>query len=903
MNEIAAFADRLCLTLLHSLWQATAIVLLASAVVRLSRCRARIAYAAWMTGLLSAVVCMPVTFLRIPPGIAQQRTPAFDSAEAVVPTPEAPGSITAETASRTVPVAAHWRPDGTEKTPAAEILAAANTVPQDSHRQPVEPASSGLSVSASAGLLVLAVYLPGVVLMLLRLCLASVSVGRLARNASIQQDNRVDQIVQSIARQWNLRISPVVAVTQQVIVPHVVGLFRPVILLPASAVTGLSADELTLVLAHEIAHLRRFDLWATMVQRLAEALLFFNPAIWLLSRRVSEFREFCCDDLVCQSVTDSQTRIRVRYAEALLHVVSLSSAGRTDAPNLTAVAASGRSPSELRRRIARLLDEPVSEHVPGGRGLLVAFGACLLCLTLPVMMPRDVATGAGSAASMGGEKPVEKPGQREFRLQVTGPDGKPLPHVHCEIRGIPNIPTADVLVGRHEKDHRYGTILESDESGQLHFWRPVDAQYLNVFVELPGFGPYLAAWRVADGSEGIPDSFTIELEAAWTVTGQVVDASGKPIAGAQVSPQVQFRRRPGDEKEIGTGTHLMTDASGFWRYEMVPVSEETVFVSVDDPRYAQGRLRLPRAEYEAKPDGAPKTIVLVTGLSVTGTVTDETGKPIEDALIRTMYFNELREAKTDQNGKYTLRGCEPRLTRIVCSAPGRARDLQDVEIDPAMAPVNFTMRPGRHVRIRVLDENGAGVARSRIFFQRWRGPIRYFEFNGVDQYADGQGVWEWNEAPLDEFEADICRADGMVLEYQQIRPGVEEYVFRPPGLLVVSGRVTDKETGELVRNFRCVPGGRDEPGQREGENWHLQDTYQAIDGTYTITRHRSAPAHLVRIEADGYKVAVSRDIRDSEGNLELNFELTRTPDIAISFSTPDGQPASEAEVVIGLANE
>jgi beta-lactamase regulating signal transducer with metallopeptidase domain/uncharacterized GH25 family protein len=749
---------------------------------------------------------------------------------------------------------------------------------------------------------IVAVYAIGVVLMLVRLCFSAANANRLVRTATIQKDDRLNQMVQLISQQWNMRIAPVVAVTQQVLVPHVVGLFRPVILLPASAMTGLAADELSLVLAHEIAHLRRFDLWAAMMQRFAEAVLFFNPAVWLLSRRVSEFREFCCDDLVCQNAAASQKEIGIRYAQALLQVVSLSAADRSNNPGLTALAASGRSPSELRRRIARLLNEPLSEPFPAGRSLLILFGACLLWLTLPVLLPTNLSNGPSSSVTLA-DQVDDKAQQREFRLQINGPDAKTLSNVQCEIRGISKITAADVLVGRHEKDARYGIQLVTNENGQLHFRRPANLDYLNVFVEAPGYGPYLAEWRTADGSNGIPDTFTMELESAWTVTGQVVDESGKPIAGANVSPSVQFRKRPGDERKMGVGTDLTTDANGFWRYEMVPSSKDYVHVSIDYPNYAPSRLSLKRAEYEAKPNVAPKTIALTKGLSVTGTVTEENGKPVEGALVRTKYLNELREATTDKDGNYTLTGCEPKLSRVLCSAPGKARELQEVLIDPAMAPVNFTMVPGRHVRIRVLDENGKGVARSRIYFQSWRGHIDYFEFNGVNQYTDDQGVWEWNEAPVDEFEADICRADGMQLQSQPIKAREEEYVFRPPRLLVISGRVTDKATGELVKRFRCIPGGRNEPEQRLGENWHLRETHTSTNGTYKVTRDSDAPAHMVRIEADGYKVAISRDILSDEGDVEINFELTRAPDIAIAFKTPDDQPASNAQVAIGLANE
>lgn len=901
MNEIALFADRLCMTLLHSLWQATVIFLLVAIAVRLSRCGARTGYATWMSGLVVAVFCMPVTFLTVSPGLAEQQAAA--SAMSLSTKEDGSSNVSPETKSSTPSVFLMQPDPDVAATPKAEGQVVASLVTKDSNRQHVKAAAARSSLIKSAAPWIVAVYAIGVVLMLVRLCFSAANANRLVKTATIQKDERLNQMVQLISQQWNMRIAPVVAVTQQVVAPHVVGLFRPVILLPASAMTGLSTDELSLVLAHEIAHLRRFDLWAAMVQRFAEAVLFFNPAVWLLSRRVSEFREFCCDDMVCQNTAASQKEIGIRYAQALLQVVSLSAADRNNSPGLTALAASGRGPSELRRRIARLLNEPLSEPFPAGRSLLILFGACLLWLTLPVLLPTNLSNGPNSSATLADDQVDDNANQREFRLQINGPDAKPLSNVQCEIRGISKITAADVLVGRHEKDARYGIKLVTNENGQLHFQRPANLDYLNVFVEVSGYGPYLAEWRTADGSDGIPDTFTMELESAWTVTGQVVDESGKPIAGANVSPSVQFRKRPGDERKMGVGTDLTTDADGFWRYEMVPSSKDYVHVSIDSPNYAPNRLSLKRAEYEAKSDVAPKTIALTKGLSVAGTVTEDNGTPIEGALVRTKYLNEIREATTDKDGKYTLTGCEPKLSRVVCSAPGKARELQEVLIDPAMAPVNFTMMPGRHVRIRVLDENGKGVARSRIFFQRWRGHIDYFEFNGVNQYTDDEGVWEWNEAPVDEFEADICRADGMQLQSQPIKAREEEFVFRPPKLLVVSGRVSDKATGELVKRFRCIPGGRNEPKRLPGDTWHLSEAHTSTDGTYKVTRDSDAPAHMVRIEADGYKVAISRDIQSDEGDVQVDFELTRAPDIAIAFKTPDDQPASNAQVAIGLANE
>ncbi len=182
---------------------------------------------------------------------------------------------------------------------------------------------------------------------------------------------------------------------------------------------------------------------------------------------------------------------------------------------------------------------------------------------------------------------------------------------------------------------------------------------------------------------------------------------------------------------------------------------------------------------------------------MTGKITDEAGAPIAGARIHTKFGRDLREAKTEKDGIYRLEGCEAGLAKIVVSAKGRARDIQDVRIDAEMQPVNFQMKPGGKVRIRVLDEEGQPVPKARIFFQRWRGfDFRYFEFDQVNQYADENGVWEWNEAPLDEFKADISPPDGMELAKQSLIARDEEYVFRTPPPLVISGKVIDAVTKE-----------------------------------------------------------------------------------------------------------
>jgi hypothetical protein len=91
-----------------------------------------------------------------------------------------------------------------------------------------------------------------------------------------------------------------------------IGYLRPMVLLPAAMITQMSPEMLEAVIAHELAHLRRFDLWVILVQRIMETLLFYHPTVWWLSNRLQNEREFCCDELAVAATGD-----RLTYASAL----------------------------------------------------------------------------------------------------------------------------------------------------------------------------------------------------------------------------------------------------------------------------------------------------------------------------------------------------------------------------------------------------------------------------------------------------------------------------------------------------------------------------------------------------------------------------------------------------------
>ncbi len=82
--------------------------------------------------------------------------------------------------------------------------------------------------------------------------------------------------------------------------PSVAGWFRPVILIPLSALSGLSSEQLEAVLVHELAHIQRFDAFVNFFQIMVETLLFYHPGVWWVSRSIRNERENCCDDIAVQ---------------------------------------------------------------------------------------------------------------------------------------------------------------------------------------------------------------------------------------------------------------------------------------------------------------------------------------------------------------------------------------------------------------------------------------------------------------------------------------------------------------------------------------------------------------------------------------------------------------------------
>lgn len=116
--------------------------------------------------------------------------------------------------------------------------------------------------------------------------------------------------VQHLAVQYGIKQKIQILQSGIIKVPMVLGHFKPLILVPLGLINGLSMEEVDAILRHEIAHIKRRDYLVNILQRVAEILFFFNPAVLWVSNRIKTEREHCCDDLAVSNVTTKMDYIK-----------------------------------------------------------------------------------------------------------------------------------------------------------------------------------------------------------------------------------------------------------------------------------------------------------------------------------------------------------------------------------------------------------------------------------------------------------------------------------------------------------------------------------------------------------------------------------------------------------------
>jgi len=225
-----------------------------------------------------------------------------------------------------------------------------------------------------------------------------------------------------------IRATRPVAICQSsaVSVPTAIGFHKPLILVPEWVLDELSPEELSIVLLHEFAHLRRRDDWTNLAQKIVRAIFFFHPAVWWIERRLSLEREMACDDMVLAATKNSHA-----YAECLVSLAEKSFVRRGLAMAQSAI----NHVRETSLRLAQILDirRPSSTRVfKPVLGVMAVFAAlCLAVLpkaptliAFETAVPTSLRTSAGRVTSQLRRPEVVQTG---MRIDNGASVGKALP--------------------------------------------------------------------------------------------------------------------------------------------------------------------------------------------------------------------------------------------------------------------------------------------------------------------------------------------------------------------------------------------------------------------------------------------------------------------------------------------
>jgi beta-lactamase regulating signal transducer with metallopeptidase domain len=230
--------------------------------------------------------------------------------------------------------------------------------------------------------LVILCWSGGAALMSLRLLLGLAWVRRRTRRGAYREDADWQAVLDRLAARLGLGRKVILGLVDDLASPVTAGFLRPLVLVPASLATGMAPQLLEALLAHELAHVRRYDYLVNLVQSAIEILLFYHPAVWWLSHRIRVERELIADDLAASALGEPR---RLALALSELDLFQLSP------PQLAPGAHGG---GKLMSRIKRLV-RPQAEPLSSSINWKLALPALGLALTAAIHA--HAGTGAASA--------------------------------------------------------------------------------------------------------------------------------------------------------------------------------------------------------------------------------------------------------------------------------------------------------------------------------------------------------------------------------------------------------------------------------------------------------------------------------------------------------------------------
>jgi len=780
------------------------------------------------------------------------------------------------------------------KKPAETLVvnAAQKQMRVESERQHAGDRAGSPAPYRVAAMLVLIVWGCGSLRLLLGLSRSCLELRRVRRSSSPPGDDSLRLLLDDVCRELGVRRSPLVVISQRATMPFAAGFSRPAVVLPERLIGAVNGEEMRDVLIHEVAHVLRGDHLIVFSQELARALYWPIVPLHALIRELGRAREELCDNHVLRG------RDPLSYGETLLHLAELSMKARPPRVSVGILHWKG----ELERRIAGLLDQRRSKMTRSNRSL--AFLITLLfvtCGTIASATRFIAASGesdkpqavAPKSKAAGSAKPPQG-AKRSMLVHILGPDGKPMAGVKVHRSVWTRKPGA-----RGNRD------VVSDANGQVELDLPEGTYIYRLWARAKGYVPLFAGWEEQDNPEtSLPAEYTFRLKPGTVIGGIIQDESGKPIKGATLEVQL----KSGGEKDGHTGPDMWlaegdnlptTDAEGRWTLDNIPAGDNVaVLLKLAHPDYISdpfwGTMQQEQGVDMKALRAGTATIKMRGGLVATGTVTDPGGKPIVGAVVvrgDDPYFDPgSQEVRTDDHGVYRLPPLPRGPVTVTVIARGWMPALTKLEIKPEMKPLDFRLGPGKELRVRMIDRSGKPIPGVSVGIAKWHSGKSLYNHrhpNVLDTQipvkTDETGLFLWSWAPGDAVTYEFWKEGYTRLDVDLTATGSEQTVTLH-SILRISGKVTDATTGRPIEGVTVIP----------VIDWgfprlHVERQHKKTfsGGTYEITGDRTDAAYRVRIEAEGYRSAMSEAVR--AGALAPTFDFRLEPAASLQGQVLDTQ--------------
>ena len=441
---------------------------------------------------------------------------------------------------------------------------------------------------------------------------------------------------------------------------------------------------------------------------------------------------------------------------------------------------------------------------------------------------------------------------------------------------------------------------------------------LQLITKIDGYADTRLEWHPGRGDQ-VPAEFTVSLVPATRIGGTVVDSEGRPIVSAKVgfnhesAPEMRTRPQSFEFSWI----EVKTDEEGRW--EINRIADQIlplIYGSAKHPDFANSPLLFASRDHQvlASLKAGTHVFELSAAFGISGLVTDSNHNPIPDAEIAFGNFGSgnRRTTTSDLEGRFILKGCKPGMGLLTAQSESFAPTTIKVEISQESEDAHLILSRGKTLVLKVVDENKVPVTGANVWYDTFENthspdatlpPAVQVEFS---EKTDKNGLVTWFDAPDRRLTFDVHAKGFMRVSDLAFYPDGKEHQVVLPSALVVTGTITDQESGEPIPAVRMVTGyPRQHPvGNKREVNWSTLDRFWVdfSGGKFyhsyeeAVINGMANPGYVLKFEADGYAPSVTRTIAANEGVVEFDIQLIRAESNDITVLLPSGKPAKQADV-------